>query len=471
MPPGMPGRAPGAPLRVLLVSTYEMGHQPLGLAAPAAALRGAGHDVRTLDLAVESPELERFDDVDLVAISIPMHTAARLGIDLAGRLRRLRPALRIAFYGLYATPLADRLARDGLADAVIGGEYEPGLLALAARLAGAPADPLALAGVGPQPAFARQAYPVPDRTGLPPLDAYARLQLGDEQRLAGYVETTRGCAHHCTHCPLTPVYGGRLRVVQAETVLADIDQLVAAGARHITFGDPDFFNALPHARAVVDAMRVRHPDLTFDATIKVEHLLEHADALAWLRGRGCLFVTSAFESTNDATLRLLDKGHTRDDMDRAVAAAEAAGLPVRPTWVAFTPWTAPADLLDMLAFIESRGLVEHVQPVQYGIRLLLPPGSPLVDRLRDEGRLGPFDDDALTYTWASADPRMDALQRELAGIVESAACASCDAEPAVETFRRVKQATVAALAGDAAPVAVAAQPRRVVPGLTESWFC
>jgi radical SAM superfamily enzyme YgiQ (UPF0313 family) len=461
-------------MRILLVSTYEMGHQPLGLAAPAAALRGAGHAVRTLDLAVESPEVERFDDVDLVAISIPMHTAARLGIDLATRLRRLRPELRIAFYGLYATPLFDRLTRDGLADAVIGGEYEPGLVALAARLAGARADLVDLAGVdgtGAAPSFARQAYPVPDRAGLPPLDAYARLQIGDEQRLAGYVETTRGCAHHCTHCPLTPVYGGRLRLVQPDCVLADIDQLVAGGARHITFGDPDFFNAMPHARAIVDAMHARHPGVTFDATIKVEHLLEHADALPWLRTSGCLFVTSAFESTNDATLGLLDKGHTRADMERAVALAEAAGLLVRPTWVAFTPWTSAADFLDLLDFIESHGLVEHVQPVQYGIRLLLPPGSPLVDRLRDEGRLGPFDDDALTYTWASDDPRMDVLQHELAGIVESAACASCDAEPPEETFRRVKAAARAALTDDSTPVTVAAQPRRVVPGLTESWFC
>jgi radical SAM superfamily enzyme YgiQ (UPF0313 family) len=470
-------------MRTILVSTYEMGHQPLGLASPAAALRAAGHDVRTLDLAVESPEARRFDGADLIGISVPMHTAARLGIELARRLRRLQPSAHIAFYGLYAAPLYERLVREGLADSVIGGEAEPALVALAgrlgARLEGRPErGPIALddlVGVGREPAFPRWRYPVPDRSGLPPLGRYAQLALGPEpsgeRRLAGYVEASRGCAHRCTHCPLTPVYGGRLRLVQPEVVLADIDQLVGMGAEHVTFGDPDFLNAVPHSLAIVAEMHRRHPALTFDATIKVEHLIEHAAVLSRLRDAGCLFVTSAFESTNDAILAVLEKGHTRVSMERALALAEDAGLLLRPTWVAFTPWTAPRDYLDLLEFIESHGLVEHVQPVQYAIRLLLPPGSPLVPRLESEGRLGRFDDEALTYTWESTDPRLDALQRELAGIVESAACTSCDAEPPVETFRKAKAAALRRLEGSERPVEVAPQPARVVPGLTEAWFC
>ncbi|MBM3138669.1 MAG: B12-binding domain-containing radical SAM protein [Chloroflexi bacterium] len=457
-----------APTRVLLVSTYELGHQPLGLAAPAASLRAAGHEVRTLDVAVAPAEQERFDDVDLVAISVPMHTAARLGVTLAAGLRRARPRLPIAFYGLYASPLRERLLADGLADAVIGGEVEPALVALADRLA---AGGWASDECSATPAFPRQAYPVPDRHGLPPLDRYARLRVGDELRLAGYVEASRGCAHRCAHCPLTPVYGGRLRLVQQASVLADVDQLVAAGAEHVTFGDPDFLNAVPHSLATAEALHARHPRLTFDVTVKVEHLVERPDAVARLREAGCLFVTSAFESTSDRVLDALEKGHSAGDLDRALAVARAAGVALRPTWVTFTPWTTAGDLLAQLDFIERRGLVAHVQPVQYAIRLLLPPGSPLVSRLRDERRLGRFDEDALTFTWASADPRLEALQGELAGLVEGAACGAHDVEPAVETFRRVKAAARRHLLGDPRPVDVLPQPREAVPGLTEPWFC
>ena len=449
-----------------------MGHQPLGLAAPAAALREAGHHVATLDLAVESPEAARFSEIDLLAISMPMHTAARLGIELAKRIRRLQPQLPIACYGLYSTLLHERLTREGLADHIVGGEYEPGLVALAEQLSDSYAPAQAnLVGVGPLPSFARQQYPVPSRTGLPPLSAYAKLRIGNEERLAGYVEASRGCAHQCTHCPITPVYGGRLRLVQLKAVLADINQLVEAGAEHVTFGDPDFLNAVPHSLAIIEEMHAHHPALTFDATIKVEHLLEHTAVLPRLRDNGAIFITSAFESTNDIVLQHLAKGHVRADLDRALAAAKDAGLIVRPTWVAHTPWTTAADFLDLLAFIEQHGLVEHVQPVQYAIRLLLPPGSPLVSRLEAEGRLDGFDDDALTYEWTSGDPLLDTLQREISTIVESSACTSCDPEPATETFRKVKAAAHRYLRADTSPVEVVQQPRSVVPGLTESWFC
>lgn len=462
--------------RVLLVSTYELGHQPLNLAAPAAVLRAGGHEVETLDLAVEAPLPFRFAHADLIAISVPMHTAARLAIALARRVRQLNPAAHVAGYGLYASPLHERLASE--VDSVIGGEYEPALLALADRVAtGATSE--GLTGLGAAPSFARQRYPVPDRAGLPPLDRYARVKREDGLALAGYVEATRGCAHTCTHCPITPVYAGRMRVVQRETVLADIEQLVDLGARHITFGDPDFLNGVGHSLAIARELHARHPELTFDATIKVEHLLEHADAVEQLRDLGCLFITSAFESTNDEILAELEKGHTVADMERALEEARRLRITIRPTWVAFTPWMQRTDFIDMLDFIEGHGLVRHVQPVQYGLRLLLPPGSPLNARLTAQGLLGPFDEERLTYTWANAE--VDALQAEVAAIVEAAATPSTDGEhdhgddllrrpleDPVATFRAVK---AAALRRDVADTDVQAQPSTFVPGLTEAWFC
>ena len=480
--------------RLLLVSTYELGHQPIGLAAPAAALRAAGHEVRTLDLAVDTATPGVLRDVDLVAISVPMHTAARIAVEFARAVRTAAPHITIACYGMYASPLHAQLVGADRADLVIGGEYEPGLLALADRVAGRKAATSTRAGrttetlgAGAQPLLLRQQYPVPDRRGLPGLDRYARVRRADGEHAAGYVETTRGCAHACTHCPITPVYGGALRLVQRETVLADIAQQVEAGARHITFGDPDFLNAVPHSLAIVETLHDRWPDVTYDATIKVEHLIEHADVLPRLRATGCIFVTSAFESCNDTILATLEKGHTRADMARALALTEAAGLPVRPTWVAFTPWTSMDDLIDILDFIAEHHLERHVQPVQYGLRLLLPPGSPLVARLDAEGRLGAFDADGLTYTWRAVYPRVDALQAELSALVEAAAdpagAAGCDCgddacalasevEDAALTFAHVREAAYAAAGRHLdTPVLSAVHDAPMVPGLTESWFC
>jgi radical SAM superfamily enzyme YgiQ (UPF0313 family) len=460
-----------AGVRIVLISTYEQGHQPLGLAAPAAALRAAGHEVACHDLAVETFVPAWVEEADLIGISVPMHTAARLGIEVARGIRRLNAAAHIVFYGLYATPLGDLLAGQGLADSVLGGEYEPPLVSLAQAMAAAGQADERLPAFT-TPSFERQLYAVPDRWDLPPLDQYARLDTGSELRLAGYVEASRGCAHTCNHCPITPVYGGRLRLVQQETVLADIDQQVAMGARHITFGDPDFLNAVPHSLAICRELQRRHPDVTFDFTAKVEHLVEHQALLPSLRDSGCLFVTSAFESTSDEILGRLQKGHTFADIERVLAFAAREGLVIRPTWVAFTPWTRPSDYLDMLAFVEDQGLVNRVQAVQYALRLLLPPGSPLVDVLASEGHLGGFDPGSLTYRWSNPDPGMDQLQAEVAAQVEAAAAghACHSAESQAATFAAVKRTAFRVLTGRDAPDPPV-EHGRPVPGLTEDWFC
>jgi len=315
-------------------------------------------------------------------------------------------------------------------------------------------------------------YRLPDRGGLAPLDRYVHLDTGSELRLAGYVEASRGCAHTCSHCPITPVYRGRLRLVQQETVLADIDQQVAMGARHITFGDPDFLNAVRHSVAISHELRRRHPGVTFDFTAKVEHLVENEALLPIVRDAGCIFITSAFESTSDDILGRLQKGHTRADMERVLAFADREGLVIRPTWVAFTPWTTPGDYLDMLAFVEEHNLVNRVQAVQYMLRLLVPPGSPLIDVLDAEGRLGAFDAASLTYSWSNRDARMERLQSDLAAQVEAGiASHRCNGtESEAMMFTAVKKTAFRVLTGRDAPDSPVVQGKRA-PGLTESWFC
>jgi radical SAM superfamily enzyme YgiQ (UPF0313 family) len=220
----------------------------------------------------------------------------------------------------------------------------------------------------------------PDRSGLPPLDKYASLQMPDGSRkIVGATDATRGCKHRCRHCPIVPVYDGQLRVVPVDVVIADVRAQVAAGARHITFGDPDFFNGPTHARKVIDALHGEFPGVTYDATIKVEHLLAHRELLPRLVETGCLFVTSAVESVDDEVLAKLEKGHTRAGFVDAAAACRSAGLTLVPTFVAFTPWTTLDSYRELLLIVEELDLVEHVAPVQWGIRLLVTWNSRLLE--------------------------------------------------------------------------------------------
>jgi len=480
-------------MRVLLVSTYELGHQPLHLAAPAASLGAAGHEVRTLDTSVEPWSGELVAWADAVAFSVPMHTAMRLALRAAAAVRSARPELPICLYGLYATVSRDlTLGPTGVADRAIAGEYETELVAWADHLAGWSPPPEARtpgrstaatrAGDGRGSAVGavvdlgrnRPAAP-PARYGLPPLERYAHLALGPEERPVGYVEASHGCLHRCRHCPIPVVYDGRIRIVPDDVVLADVEALVAGGARHITFGDPDFLNGPQHSRRVVAAMHERFPELTFDCTTKVEHVLRHADLWPELAAAGCLFVVSAFESVNDDTLAILDKGHTTAEAAAAVALLRRHGIEIRPSFLPFTPWTTLDDVADLVDFVAALDLVANVDPVQYTIRLLVPQGSLLEPVLAPDGRLGPYDSERLTWAWASDDPAVDELQTRLAAIVEGTQTAG---EPIGRIYGRVRAAVHAAAgrhpAGDPlvlAPAGSGYSTGEGRPRLTEPWFC
>jgi radical SAM superfamily enzyme YgiQ (UPF0313 family) len=456
---------------VLLVSCYELGHQPLNLASPLGHLRAANIDPVAIDTSVESLADDAIARAKLVAISVPMHTALRLGSRIAERVRKLNPSAHITFYGLYATLNASYLLRQH-GDSVISGEYERALTGLAVALA-AGRDPTTVPGVGTRnhiaaPTIERLSFVTPERKSLPVLRHYAGLEVDGTIVRAGYVETTRGCHHTCRHCPITPIYGGRFFAIPRETVVADAKAQIEAGARHITFGDPDFFNGPLHGLRIMRELRVSYPWLTFDATIKIEHILQHRRLIPDLAANGCIFVVSAVESLSDAVLTKLDKGHDRGNVVSAIEILDEQRIPMRPSLLPFTPWATLNDYLELLTFFAERDLIEHVDPVHFSIRLLVPPGSALLDDPSSVDWVGELDEEAFTYRWISPDPRMDQLQRRVAHLVEQAAA---EHEPARDTFERIWNAAHDVAGMNQIPVLPLVERRSRPPRLTESWFC
>jgi radical SAM superfamily enzyme YgiQ (UPF0313 family) len=462
-------------MRVLLVSCYELGHQPLALAGPAAhILAETPAAVECLDLAVEPFDSDKVRRADVVGISVPMHTALRMGVRAAARVRSLNPTCHVCFYGLYAT-LNRKYLLGHLADSVIGGEYERPLINLVQSLSNGADVAGDLEGVSTpahqsDPFLGRQIFLPPIRSLLPPLEKYAHLDTGEDLKLVGYVEASRGCLHTCLHCPITPVYKGSLRVIQRDIIRKDIAALVHMGAQHITFGDPDFLNAITHSLRVARQLHEDFPGLTFDMTTKVEHIVEHPALFEELRELGCIFVVSAVESLNDRILQYLEKGHTRDDVVAALEIAGQAGIALRPSLVSFTPWTTLEDYIDVLDFVEEHGLIYHVDPVQYSIRLLVPPGSSLLNTPQMKPFLGELNRETFSYEWKHSDPRMDALQEAVGAIAEAAVRRKEDPS---STFDKIK-ALALSLHGNRrfSPPGAHEIPRAVRPAqLTESWFC
>ena len=461
-------------MRVLLISTYDLGRQPFGLASAAASLRAAGVEVTCADLAKEKLREEDVRGATVVAFFLPMHTATRLALPVIDRVRACNPSAHLCAYGLYA-PLNANLLRERGVTTILGGEFEDELVACVTdgpadaeltAFAKATAVKKARATVLAN-SIPRVNFHIPVRDMLPPLSRYASLQVGTERRTAGYTEASRGCKHRCRHCPIVPVYDGRFRTVPVDVVVADVRGQVAAGARHITFGDPDFFNGIKHAIAIVQAVAAACPGTTYDVTIKIEHLLKHADALPVLRDTGCAFVTSAVEAIDDDVLAKLEKGHTRADFERAVQLMKEVQVPLAPTFVAFTPWTTLEGYCELLQAIERLELVEHVAPIQLAIRLLVPEGSRLLE-LDDIRRvIGPFDSASLTHPWKHPDPRVDEFQQALTDLVGVRLTS-----PRADVFARAWT-----MAHDAAAMPAPQRrdadvlPRAAVPYLNEPWYC
>jgi hypothetical protein len=207
-------------------------------------------------------------------------------------------------------------------------------------------------------------------------------------------------------------------------------------------------------------MHREFPGLTFNFTAKIEHLVKQASHLPELRELGCLFVISAVESLSDRVLRELDKGHDRAMVFTAHRALRTAGIAFRPTFVPFTPWSTREDYADLFRWIGAEGLVDGVDAVQLTLRLLIPPGSLLLENESLRPYLGSLDLRALTYRWKHPDAEMDRLQETVFALVEEGVGRGLSNHAMFHELAELAAGeTVEACAGGA------------TPRLTEDWFC
>lgn len=447
---------------ILLISPYDLGRQSFALTQAAAWLKDNNFNVEQLDLSVQKMSGARLEKADLIGLYLGMHTSTRIALKALPKIKHHAPNATLFSFGLYAPLNQDILAQYGVRY-FFGGESEPDILQLAKQVAGLTNESMRRSIVRTE----KIDFKLPARDGLPPLSKYTKLiQNGQEEKTLGFIETSRGCKYICRHCPVTPIYKGRFRIVPFDIVMQDIEQQVVMGAEHISFGDPDFFNGPTHARKIILAMHKQYPALTFDATIKIEHILKHRELLMILKETGCLFITCAVESFDDDILLKLDKGHTREDTVNAIALIKQAGITISPTFVPFSPWTGLQSYRDLLQNIINLDLINEVAPIHLAIRLLIPNGSYLLDLPGFTELIGHFDRDTLGYQWKHADRAVDKLQLDIMDVVEHADKHGLSRQ---QTFSNIWAKTHQALNLTAPELAVT-QPKHV-PHLSEAWYC
>ena len=448
---------------IVLISPYELGRQPFGLAQPARWLVDAGFRVRCCDLSIERLPADALADAGMVAIYLPMHTATRIAFEILPRIRALAPRAVLCAYGLYAPVNARGLRRFGV-DTVIGGECEPHLLALAERMRAGDPDP----ALGVVNDTAKIVFRTPLRDGLPSLDRYAGLLMPDGTLPPARVR--RGVARLQApvpalprSCPYTKDGSASLRWTWSWRTSRSRWPWEPATSRSATRTSSTDRPMRCAWRGPCTRRSPQSPTTRPSRSSTSSATPGHIETLA---ETGCLFLISAVESIDDAILERLAKGHTAQDFERAVAIARAAGLHLTPTFVPFTPWTTIEGYRALLERLVTLRLVESVPAVQLSIRLLVPSGSHLFEIDGFTDLVDAFDDAMLGYPWRHPDPAVDALQAQVQALAEAAADRG---DSRRTTFEAIWISVHEALGRR--PARLSDDVGEAVPMHSEPWYC
>ena len=428
-------------MKILLLSFYDLGKQPKIVSEIYNKLNTDNVEIDFLDYSVDSTaiELSRYDALGIYA---SMHTATVLATQF---LYKKELPEKIFSFGLYAHVLSDSDPTIHYIDNLDSEELFDYLK------------------IKSDNGYSFKET-VPDRTIFPNISEYTRLIDKGSNKITGSVETTYGCKHLCTHCPVPIQFQGSFKIFSERKIIEDVSNQIELGAEHISFNDPDFFNGPKFSLKILEKLNKEYPLITYDSTIKVEHILKYKDYFKELNNLNMLFVISAFESTNDLILKVLDKNHTFRDLEDAIELSKKYNVDIRPTWMPFTPWTRLEDLHNIIELIENYELRDTVDPIQLTIKLLIPKHSLIINRPEIKEYLGRYDAESFSYFWSYEDPKVDDLQKSLFNYVVNNEKLDMK-DQYIGLVRLIEESTKTKI------IKNKTYNYRNTPKLSETWFC
>ena len=428
-------------MKILLTSFYDLGKQPKIIAEIVDRYNSSEIDFDFFDFSVEDQNID-LENYDVLGIYAPMHTATILSIEY---IKDKKLPNKMFTFGLYGSVLEDfnssiRYIKD----------IESDELALFLE-------------INDDHQFSLKNN-IPNRQIFPDISNYAHLVDGSNNLIAGSVETTYGCKHSCTHCPVPISFNGSFKTYSLEKIVSDVENQVKQGAKHISFNDPDFFNGPIHALKILESLNEKFPSITYDSTIKVEHIIKYKKYFKELSSLNMVFVISAFETTNDIVLSILEKNHTSNDLNNSIEISQDFGIDIRPTWMPFSPWTELNDLSNIVKLIEKYELRETVDPIQLTIKLLIPKHSLIIKKPEINKYLGNYEKNSLSFKWEYENNDVEKLQSSLFDFILNNSELD-DHKQYLGMVNIIEKCT------DTKLLTNSSYDFKNVPKLSETWFC
>jgi len=308
---------------------------PLGLCYLAAVARNAGHVVRILDMRIPGQGEPAFDHLlaswrpDIIGFSVFSYEADAYHT-LAKKVRTTLPHAKIVVGGPLASADPATALSAGLADLAILGEGEQVFVAALdcwrkglslKELSGVAYYDSAVI-VKPVTSYIEDldALPLPawDLLDVPAYFRLPRQGFIYKQRNYFSVFTSRGCPFNCIYCH--NVFGKRFRARSAESVLAEIEQLISRYAiQEIQFIDDIFNFRRDRAAAILQGIIDRRWNLAlaFPNGIRADFL--DADFISLMKCAGTYNVSVSIESGTCRMQQLMRKNLNIDKARIAVS--------------------------------------------------------------------------------------------------------------------------------------------------------
>jgi radical SAM superfamily enzyme YgiQ (UPF0313 family) len=382
--------------------------QPLGTLSVAASLKQAGHDVEFLNGAF----LSHTEILQAVKVSAPGFIglySTTFGWPKAKKtaqeIKTIFPHVFITVGGPYPIALQEQCLEEcKWIDSVVYGEGEISAVAMVEKLAAgktldgvkgiAYRDGARIVKNHPQPLISDlDAVAFPARELLGEGDSYIPAPATYKRKPVAVIMTSRGCNRKCIYCfQIDKSRKSGIRYRSIDNVIAEIELCLSQGYREIKFIDETLAGDYDRAMQLAQEIKARKLDFTWFASACVNQV--DKPLLKAFKDAGCWAILMGAESGVQKNLNTIRKGITLDQINKAVRAAQQAGIKVFTPFLFGIPGETFAEGLETIKF------ACELNPDVANFHSLTPfPGTELYDNLKQYGTVS---SDLTDYTYQGA---------------------------------------------------------------------
>lgn len=364
----------------------------IALASLAGALLEEDHEVRILDLIVEEHPLEAYlqqlkefqPHYVGITFATPMYHEAR---HLAGIAHETLPEVTTIAGGIHPTTLPRESLEEGNFDLVCLGEGERTMVEIAGGIDPEKIDGLAF-GKGDDFTKTPPRKLIKNLDDLPlpawqlhDLSRYRAPHIASRDNPVGYMETNRGCNHHCLYCSQR-IFGHEVRSKSPQRVVDEIFRMLDMGFRDIHIKDDNFTADIETAKKTIRLMMEKgfSAPWALPTGVNVEDVDREFFELA--AEAGCYQISFGIESGVPEILHRVNKDQTPEQIRNAVQMADDAGLETVGFFMMGLPGETEETMRRTIEFARSL-------PLTYAkTTMTLPyPSSPLYKLVERDGRI------------------------------------------------------------------------------------